>query len=174
MTDTAAAPSARPAAFGDLENELANTRKVLARVPDEHWHWKPHEKSMSLGALAGHLAQLPWLAQSVVTRDEFNVGQGGLPAPPPNREELLSTFDQASAALVEAVNAAPAQAWGQTWSLKARGQTFLSMPRAAALRLMGISHPIHHRGQLTVYLRLLGIPVPGLYGPSADEPFGGG
>ena len=174
MTDTAAAPSARPAAFGDLEHELANTRKVLARVPDEHWNWKPHEKSMSLGGLAGHLAQLPWLAVSVMQHDEFDARSGNRPPPPANQEEMSRTFEAGAAALIEAVNSASAEAWGQTWSLKAGGQTFVSMPRAAARRLMGISHPIHHRGQLTVYLRLLGIPVPGIYGPSADEPFGGG
>lgn len=171
MTDTAA-PSARPAAFGDLEQELATTRRVLERVPDEHWDWKPHEKSMSLGGLAGHLAQLTWLALSVMQQDEFEARSASRPAPPANREEMTRTFEQGAAALVEAVNAAPAEAWGQTWSLKAGGQTFLSMPRAAALRVMGISHPVHHRGQLSVYLRLLGIPVPRIYGPSADEPIG--
>ncbi|HEX8903948.1 MAG TPA: DinB family protein [Longimicrobiaceae bacterium] len=173
MTDTAAPPSARPAAFGDLEHELNNTRRVLERVPDEHWNWKPHEKSMSLGALAGHLAQLPWLAVSVMQQDEFEARSGNRPPPPASAEEMRSTFEKGVATLIDAVNSAPAEAWGKTWSLKAGGQTFLSMPRAAALRLMGISHPIHHRGQLTVYLRLLGIPVPGLYGPSADESFGG-
>ncbi|MFL5539541.1 MAG: DinB family protein [Longimicrobiaceae bacterium] len=170
MTDTAAPPSARPAAFGDLEGELKTTRRLLERVPDEHWDWKPHEKSMSLGRLAGHLAELTFLGTIVVQREVFDVATDRpQTAPPANREEVLAAFDQGSAQLVEAVNGAAADAWGQTWTLKASGQTFISMPKAAALRLMGISHPIHHRGQLSVYLRLLGVPVPSIYGPTADE-----
>ncbi|HVG43512.1 MAG TPA: DinB family protein [Longimicrobium sp.] len=174
MTDTAAAPSTRPAAFGDLEHEMATTRRVLERVPDEHWDWTPHEKSMTLGRLAGHLAELPYLALSAVQEDVFDVATRERPAAPPNREEALRSFDRGVAALKAAVDAAPADAWGQTWSLQAAGQVFVSLPRAAALRSMGISHPIHHRGQLTVYLRLLGVSVPSVYGPSADEaPFRG-
>jgi uncharacterized damage-inducible protein DinB len=174
MTDTAAPPSARPAAFGDLENELKTTRRVLERVPDEHWDWKPHEKSMSLGRLAAHLAELTFLALSVVQRDAFDVATDRPDRPPPaNREAVLAAFDHGSSQLVEAVNAAAADGWGNTWELKAGGQVFVSLPRAAALRVMGISHPIHHRGQLSVYLRLLGVSVPSIYGPSADESFGG-
>jgi len=174
MTDTAAAPSTRPAAFWDLEHEMATTRRVLDRVPDEHWDWKPHEKSMTLGRLAGHLAELPYLALSAVQEDVFDVATRQRPAAPTSREETLRAFDQGVAALKAAVDAAPAEAWGQTWSLQAAGQVFVSLPRAAALRSMGISHPIHHRGQLTVYLRLLGVSVPSVYGPTADEaPFRG-
>ena len=174
MTDTAApAATGRPPAINDLEPELANTRKVLERVPDEHWDWKPHEKSMSLGRLAGHLAELTFLGTTVVQREVFDVATDRpQTAPPANRDQVLAAFDQGSAQLVEAVNGAAADAWGQTWTLKASGQTFISMPKAAALRLMGISHPIHHRGQLSVYLRLLGVPVPSIYGPTADEAFG--
>jgi len=175
MTDTAASPSSRPAAFGDLEGELATTRRVLERVPDEHWDWRPHEKSMTLGRLAGHLAELAFLGAAVVQRDSFDPSSDRpAGAGPANREELLRTFDQAASALTSAVNGAAADAWGQTWQLTFQGQVFVSLPRAAALRLMAISHPIHHRGQLTVYLRLLGVPVPSIYGPTADEaPFRG-
>ena len=173
MTDTAAAPSMRPPAFNDLETELANTRRVLERVPDEHWDWKPHEKSMTLGRIASHLAELPNLAVIALTRDEFDVRDRPNTTPPASREEVLRAFDRAAEALVSAAGAVPADGWKQSWSLKANGQTFLTMSRAAALRAMGISHSIHHRGQLTVYLRLLDVAVPGLYGPSADEKFGG-
>jgi uncharacterized damage-inducible protein DinB len=176
MTDTAAPPSSRPAAFGDLEQELATTRRVLERVPDEHWEWQPHEKSMTLGRLASHLVELAFLGAAVVQRDSFDPGTDRPPAGagPTNREELLRTFDQAASALTAAVDAAPADAWKQTWQLTFQGQVFLSLPRVAAFRLMAISHPIHHRGQLTVYLRLLGVPVPSIYGPTADEaPFRG-
>jgi uncharacterized damage-inducible protein DinB len=169
MTDTAA-PSTRPAAFADLEPELSITRRVLARVPDEHWDWKPHEKSMTLGRIASHLAELPNLGVFMLTRDVFDAAtdRPNVPAPT-NREALLAAFDQAVAALVAAVDATPADAWGQPWTLQAAGQVFLSLPRAAALRMVGISHMAHHRGQLTVYLRRLGESVPSVYGPSADE-----
>jgi uncharacterized damage-inducible protein DinB len=173
MTDTAAVPATRPPAFNDLEQELRNTRRVLEKVPDEHWDWKPHAKSMSLGRIAAHLAELPHLAVIALTRDEFDVRDRPPSTPPANREEVLRAFDQAAEALTAAANAVPAEGWKESWSLKANGQTFLTMSRAAALRAMGLSHSIHHRGQLTVYLRLLDVPVPGLYGPSADEPFGG-
>ncbi|HKP75191.1 MAG TPA: DinB family protein, partial [Longimicrobiaceae bacterium] len=155
MTDTAAPPSSRPAAFGDLEQELATTRRVLERVPDEHWNWRPHDKSMTLGRLASHLAELPYLGAAVMQHEAFDVATDRPKRDDPtNREELLRAFDQAASALTAAVDAAPADAWGKTWQLKAAGEVFISLPRAAALRVMAISHPIHHRGQLSVYLRL--------------------
>ena len=174
MTDTAAAPSTRPATFGDLDQELAATRRLLERVPDEHWDWKPHEKSMTLGRLASHLAELTFLGVVVVQRDAFDVATDRPDTPKPsNRGEVLAQFDQGASALQAAADAAPADAWGRTWSLSASGNVFISMPKAAAFRLMAISHPIHHRGQLTVYLRMLDVPLPSIYGPTADEPFGG-
>lgn len=175
MTDTAAPPSSRPAAFGDLEQELATTRRVLERIPDEHWDWSPHAKSMTLGRLASHLAELPHLGVAVLTRDAFDAATDRPQRTgPSNRAELLQGFDQAAAALTAALDSVPADGWRQNWELKNAGQVFLSLPRAGALRVLAISHPIHHRGQLTVYLRLLGVPVPSIYGPTADEaPFRG-
>jgi uncharacterized damage-inducible protein DinB len=172
MTDTAAPATGRPPALGDLENEIATTRRVLERVPGEHWDWKPHEKSMSLGSLAGHLAMLPWLGRMVVEQDEVDAGAGGRPPAPADREALLKAFDENAAALVAAVNAAPAESWRQPWALKAGGRTFMNLPRVAAMRVLYISHTVHHRGQLSVYLRLLDVPVPSIYGPSADESIG--
>jgi uncharacterized damage-inducible protein DinB len=170
MTDTAAA-STRPPAFGDLEPELATTRRVLERVADEHWDWKPHERSKSMGALATHLAEIPFLASKVLSADEFEAGGGNRwpQGAPTNREQLLAAWDAAAAAVTSAIAAVPADGWRTTWSLKNAGQVFMSMPRAAALRVLGINHLVHHRAQLTVYLRLLDIPVPSVYGPSADE-----
>jgi len=169
MSDTAA--TARPPAFGDMEHELATTRRLLERVPDEQWEWKPHEKSMTLGRLATHLAEIPMLATLVASRDEFNAGGANRwpDGPPTTRDALLAAFDQAVRGLTSAVDAVPGDAWGKTWQLKNGDQVFMALPRAAALRTFGISHIVHHRAQLSVYLRLLGIPVPGIYGPSADE-----
>ncbi|HYH79594.1 MAG TPA: DinB family protein [Longimicrobium sp.] len=168
MTDTAA--PAPPNAFGDLHNELAGTRRVLERIPDEHWGWKPHEKSMTLGRLGTHLAEIPRLATLVLGRDEFNVQEKRWEGEPPaNRAEVLAAFDQAVAGIGEALAAVPVDGWGKTWTLRMGEQVMLSMPRAAALRTLGINHLVHHRAQLTVYLRLLDVPVPSLYGPSADE-----
>src|SRR5690242_6329860 len=114
MTDTAAAPSARPASCGDAEEEVATTRRPLERAPHAHWDWKPHEKSMSLGQLAGHLAELTHRGRSVVLEDVCDVGTRER-FTPANREEVLRAFDQGASALSAAVNAAAPDAWGQTW-----------------------------------------------------------
>jgi uncharacterized damage-inducible protein DinB len=174
MTDTVTTPN-RPAGLADLEQELATTRRVLERVPDEHWDWRPHEKSMSLGRLAGHLAELTFLALTVVKTDAFDVATDRPNRPAPaNRAEVLAMFDHGASELQAAMDALPADQWGNHWALKAAGEVFVSLPKVAALRSMGISHPIHHRGQLSVYLRLLDVSVPSIYGPSADEaPFRG-
>jgi len=169
MTDTAAAPT-RPPAFGDLEPELSTTRRVLERVADEHWGWKPHERSKSLGELATHMAEIPFLASKVLSTEEFDAGGERWPqGKPGSREQVLAAFDAATAAVTHAIAAVPGDGWTKTWSLKRGSEVFLSMPRAAALRVLGINHLVHHRAQLTVYLRLLDIPVPSVYGPSADE-----
>jgi uncharacterized damage-inducible protein DinB len=171
MTESVVPPPSRPACFDDVEQEFATTRRVLERVPDEHWEWTPHEKSMTLGRLSSHLLELVYLATAVVQRDSFDPGADRpLMTGIGNRDQLLRAFDEATQAFQAAFAAAPADAWRQTWQLTFGGQVFVSLPRAAALRLMGLSHPIHHRGQLTVFLRLLGVPVPSVYGPSADEP----
>ena len=170
MTDTAAAPSTADAAFFDLEHELASTRRLLERVPDEHWDWTPHEKSMALGQLAAHVAQLPRFGEMMLMRDGVDAVKD-IPrtTPPANNQELLQRFDEAAQALRAAVAGTTEEGWKQTWTLSAGGQVWREFPRAVALRTMAISHIIHHRAQLSVYLRLLDVPVPGLYGPSADE-----
>jgi uncharacterized damage-inducible protein DinB len=164
------APSLKKIALGDLAHELAVTRRFLERVPEAHFAWKPHEKSMSLGGLATHLAQLPFWQLNILKHDEFDL----MTAPPPlsaaaDREEVLRRFDENSAALQSALNELDEAALGSTWTLRRGEQVIFQMPRVAALRSMGISHMVHHRGQLSVYLRLLEVPVPGAYGPSADD-----
>ncbi|HET9985010.1 MAG TPA: DinB family protein [Longimicrobiales bacterium] len=168
MSDTAAATPARTSAFGDLEHELAGTRRVLERVPEEHWSWRPHDKSMSLSRMATHLIEVLRIAESAATADRFDLAHEHVPDPA-GREELLRRFDEAAERLLGGVRAVQPEAWSQPWALVRGEQVLRTVPRAAALRSFGVNHHLHHRGQLTVYLRLLGVPVPGLYGPSADE-----
>jgi uncharacterized damage-inducible protein DinB len=171
MTTPAATPSLRQIALGDLEHELALTRRVLERVPEEHFGWKPHEKSMSLGRLAAHLANL--LRWQVITlqHDAFDLAASPPPADvPASREALLKTFDANLAALREAMEQADDALLSRPWTLRYGEKVVMQQPKVAVLRGMVISHIIHHRGQLSVYLRLLDVPVPAIYGPSADEP----
>jgi uncharacterized damage-inducible protein DinB len=160
----------KPATTGDLIHELSNTRLMLERVPDEHFDWTPHEKSMSLGQLAGHLANIPRWQAMILTQDEVDLAT--LPPQqdaPETRADLLEHFDARVDTLKETLDALDANALAQPWTLRHGERIIMEQPRAAMLRSMGISHMIHHRGQLSVYLRLLDVPVPGVYGPSADD-----
>lgn len=172
-TTTAAASSLRQTALGDVERELAQTRRILERVPEEHFGWKPHEKSMALGSLASHVASLVHWQSTILASEELDLAAAN-PRPaeaPSSREELLRVFDAGVAALAGALAAASDEDLAATWTFRNGERVIMSEPRAAVIRTVGLSHIIHHRGQLSVYLRLLDIPVPGLYGPSADEPF---
>lgn len=163
-------PSLKQLALGDLDSELASTRRALERVPDEHLTWRPHDKSMTLGRLATHLAQLPGLAISVARDAELDLATSRPgPSQLASRDEILRTFDRNVETLRAAFAALDDAALVESWTMRFGDRVVLSAPRAAAMRRMGISHIIHHRAQLTVYLRELGVPVPGLYGPSADE-----
>jgi uncharacterized damage-inducible protein DinB len=156
--------------YADLDLELAATRRVLERVPFEHWDWKPHEKSFTLGKLASHLAALPRFAETMATTDELDMAKG-FDAPPPvaNRDELLALFDERAASMRAVVAGLDAARLAGHWKLRVGDTVYLDAPRSLLLRQHGVSHPVHHRAQLTVYLRMLGVPVPGLYGPSADD-----
>lgn len=157
-------------AFGDLDAELSSTRRILERVPDEHLGWKPHEKSMSLGDLAAHIANLVYWTTAIAGRDEYDLASG--PAKqesPKSAADIVDSFDRNAASLKQATAPLGPAELGATWTFRNGEQVIMAMPRAAAIRTMGISHIAHHRGQLSVYLRLLDVPVPGLYGPSADE-----
>jgi uncharacterized damage-inducible protein DinB len=154
----------------DLDLELAATRRVLERVPFEHWDWKPHPKSTALGKLAVHLAELPHFGEVMATTSELDMAATPFtPAPVANREELLALFDERAASLRRVVEKLTPHDLAQHWRLRMGDTVFLDAPRSLLLRQHGVSHPVHHRAQLTVYLRLLDIPIPGLYGPSADE-----
>ena len=157
----------------EYDHEMATTRKLLERVPEDRFSWQPHTKSMSLGRLATHIAELPGLGHRVVTQDSVNLAPpGGEPYKPrtlETRQEILDLFDQNIAKTREAIESTEDPAYFQPWSLLRGEQTIFSLPRVAALRTMLFSHIIHHRGQLSVYLRLNDVPVPSIYGPSADE-----
>lgn len=171
MTSTTPQSSLQHTALGDLERELSQTRRILERVPDDKFDWQPHAKSMTLGRLASHIAQLPRLSVVVLAQQglDFAVSPPQRPTQLATRDELLRVFDEESATLRAALAAADDDALRTEWTLRAGPQVFLTDSRAGVLRTLGISHLVHHRGQLSVYLRLLDVPVPGLYGPSADE-----
>ena len=157
----------------EFDHEMANTRKTLERVPEDKFGWKPHEKSMSMGRLATHVAELTgWVATTLETESLDFAPPGAPPYQPKiaaSRPGLLAIFDKNAAAARAALAAAGDAQLMVTWTLLGGGKTIFSMPRVAVLRGMVMNHLIHHRGQLAVYLRLNDVPVPALYGPSADE-----
>jgi uncharacterized damage-inducible protein DinB len=155
----------------ELQHEAATTRRLLERVPDQHFGWKPHEKSMTLGRLAGHIAELPGWGRVTLDQDEYDVATAGYKPPSPSRtEEVLQAFDANIAKMMESLKRQPDQRMMAMWRLKKAGQVIVEQPRVAMLRTMVLSHLIHHRGQLSVYLRLKDVPLPSIYGPTADEP----
>jgi uncharacterized damage-inducible protein DinB len=152
----------------ELDQEMANTRAILERVPENKFDWKPHAKSMSLGRLASHVVEMPTWAVYTVNQDSLELTPDMKPFIASSNAELLEALDKNVAAARAAIAGASDESLGKTWSLIYGGHTIFSMPRAAVLRSMVFSHIIHHRGQLGVYLRLLDVPIPGMYGPSAD------
>jgi uncharacterized damage-inducible protein DinB len=155
--------------FGDLEGELKTTRRTLERVPNGKDDWRPHPKSKSLDELATHIAQLPGLGIRIVSQDEYE----GLSAPPQPKPAdtaaRLKIFDDVAGEFQRLVNELTWDQAMSTWTLMFRGKPAIQGPRAQILRTVMVSHLAHHRAQLGVYLRLLDISVPGMYGPSADE-----
>jgi uncharacterized damage-inducible protein DinB len=157
----------------EFDQEMANTRKTLERVPDDKLTWKPHEKSYSMGRLAGHVANLIHWTELTLQQDSFDLapptGQPNARPEPKSRKEILEAFEEnvkKARSLIEKTSDAD---FMKPWSLLKGGQKMFTMPRIVVLRSFVMNHEIHHRGQLIVYLRLNNIPVPGLYGPSADE-----
>jgi uncharacterized damage-inducible protein DinB len=159
--------------LGEFEQEMQGTRKVLERVPEEKWDWKPHTKSGTVGWLAGHVANLPGWATMTLQTEQFDYAPVNGPTYQPpkitNRKELLAEFDKNVGEARAAISKASDEEMMKNWTLLAGGQKIFTMPRAAVLRGVVFNHLIHHRAQLTVYYRLLDVAVPGLYGPSADE-----
>ena len=157
----------------EFDNEMANTRKTLERVPVDKFDWKPHAKSAAMGGLATHLSNIPTWAVYTIDQDSLDLAPGGKPLPPTqlakSQAELLATFDTNAAKARAAIAGASDAELFQPWSLMSNGNTILTMPKVAVLRSFVMNHLIHHRAQLGVYLRLNDIPVPSIYGPSADE-----
>ncbi|HEX5705784.1 MAG TPA: DinB family protein [Pyrinomonadaceae bacterium] len=157
----------------EFDHEMDGTRRTLERVPDGRFDWRPHEKSTPLGDLATHLANIPTWVNHTFNGEELDIAPPGQPplraTPATSREDLLATFDRNLAAARAAISEASNEQMMGTWTLLHGGRTVLSMPRVAVLRSFVMNHMIHHRAQLGVYLRLNDIPVPSIYGPSADE-----
>jgi uncharacterized damage-inducible protein DinB len=158
-------------AFVDLQREIDTTRRVLERLPEDQFAWKPHEKSMSLGRLAMHVATLLQWFLTTLQFDELDLASPPqIPTEPTNRDDLLRTFEQNAAAVTQAFERIDDAALNRTWTLRNSEQVLFSQSRAKVLRVWCLSHLIHHRAQLCVYLRLLNIPVPAVYFNSAAEP----
>jgi len=163
---------ARAGLLAELEHEAGNTRKALERVPSDQLGWRPHEKSFTLGELASHIARVPSWLPVTVRETSFDLASPEGQAPfevPESTDGILELFDEHLAAAQTALAEMDDDALGETWTLRNGDDVIFSMPRIAVLRAMIFSHMIHHRGQLTVYLRMVGAKVPALYGPSADE-----
>lgn len=153
----------------EFNNEMANTRKMLERVPDDKLGYKPDPKSMTLGRLASHVAEIVGWAISVFNDNEYVITPGHKALDATSRAELLEALDQNVKEAHAAIDKAPDSGMMNKWALKFGDQEILAMPRAVVYRSMIMNHIIHHRAQLSVYFRLVGVPVPGMYGPSADE-----
>jgi uncharacterized damage-inducible protein DinB len=157
----------------EFDHEMAGVRKTLERITDEKLDWKPHEKSTSMGGLATHLANLPSWASLTIKEDSFDMAPpGGQPFRLPQAgsvKEILDKFDENVASARAAIAGASDEHLFKNWSLLSGGNNIFTMPKIAVLRSFVMNHIIHHRAQLGVYLRLNDVPVPSLYGPSADE-----
>lgn len=158
----------------EFDQEMANTRKVLERVPEDKFDWRAHPKSNTIGWNANHLAEIPAWVEGTLRQLQWDIAPvDGEPYKSPDlktRQEILNLFDRNLAAAREAIKNVADEEMPKMWSLLKGGETLLTTPRSAVIRSFVISHTIHHRAILCVYLRLNDVPVPGMYGPSGDEP----
>lgn len=157
--------------LSELAHETGTTRRLLERVPAQRLAWSPHQKSMALGRLATHIAEIPGWVGSIVDKDEFDIGASGyVPPSLSSVAEIVAMFDKNVAMATESLQRQDNQRLLANWQLKKNGQLVVQMPRLAMIRSFLMNHLIHHRGQLSVYLRLQDVPLPSIYGPTADEP----
>jgi uncharacterized damage-inducible protein DinB len=164
--------SIKDALIAELDHEMAVTRKALERIPDDKLGFQPHPKSFSLAALVTHIVQMPGWGAFTMTTDEFDLEPGGKKYEPPppfsTIAEALAAFDKSVAECRAAMDRDDAH-YAREWKMAKNGNVALAMPRVAVMRSFVFNHLYHHRGQLSVYLRLAGLPAPPIYGPTADE-----
>lgn len=153
----------------EFDHEMGVTRRLLERVPEDKFDWRPHPKSYSMIELATHVATIPSWGAPTLTQTELDLGGPTQNTVAPSRADLVSRFDKSVADTRAALVGKTDAEMMVVWSLKNNGQTVFTMPRAAVWRGFVLNHMVHHRGQLSVYLRLNEVPVPAMYGPSADE-----
>lgn len=158
------------ALISEIENESKGTRKTLERVPNDKMDWSPHEKSMSMKALASHIANLGSITAIIANTSLFDFAALKEPLPEfDTAEDLVKAFDKGTQDSIEALKALKDEDLAEKWVMRAGDHLIMNQPKAVAIRIMALNHLYHHRAQLGVYLRLLDIPVPGVYGPSADD-----
>lgn len=154
----------------EFDREMGVTRRLLERVPEGQFAWKPHDKSMTLGRLVEHLAQLPEWATLTIAQNGIEMGPPPPDhQPPATRAAVLDLFDRNVAKARTTLNGRLDAELTAPWTLKAQGKEVFTMPKALVLRSFVFNHLVHHRGQLTVYLRMHDVPIPSIYGPSGDE-----
>ena len=162
----------RDALLPEFDHEMANTRKCLERIPDDRLAWRPHAKSWTFLSIGTHLAKLPLWGATIAGTEAVDMPAGAGPgwaAECHSRADILAMFDANAAAARAGIAGLDDAAMMTPWTFHYNGRVVMQMPRVAALRTLLFSHMIHHRGQFTMYLRLNDVPMPGLYGPSADE-----
>lgn len=152
----------------EMKRELATTRTVLERVPLQDPNWTPHPKSMSIGRLAQHLAEIPNYCKTAVTTDSLDVMTLPPKPVPASTEELLTQFDKDARTALQVLEEVTLEQLQKPWSLMMGSHALFTMPKLDVLRTVVLNHSIHHRGQLSVYLRLKDVPIPSIYGPTAD------
>ncbi len=154
----------------EFDHEMATTRKMLERFPEDKVDWKPHETCMTLGRLAGHVAEIPAWTIPTIAQDKLELDPSTFtPSVLNSRSETLKKFDETVKAARATIAGASDEALVKPWSLVVGGKTVMTLPKAAVLRSFVMSHMIHHRGQLAAFYRIAGVPVPSIYGPSKDE-----
>ncbi len=156
--------------IAEFQQEARGTRRLLERLPEDKLSFKPHPKSTSLGGLATHIAHIPEWTGTIVNDSIFDVGLVDARTPErKSRQEILDHFEKNAKRFVDLLSGKSDEHLKESWTLKNKGAQVLTLPRVACLRTFILNHVIHHRGQLTVYLRMNDVPLPALYGPSADE-----
>jgi uncharacterized damage-inducible protein DinB len=159
----------KQAMIAEFKRESENTKKILSIIPSEKFNWKPHDKSMVLIELSQHIAGLTRWADLIIRTSELDVRKREKPCLPENTVELLNYFDKNASQSLDSLEKVTDEELQQVWTIRRGEHIILSLPKAVAIRTICFNHIYHHRGQLSVYLRLLDVKIPGMYGPSADE-----